>query len=291
MEELIKQAFLHVDKIGPYVQNGHYDLLGPDGEIILPQVWETIIQPDWTVTMLMWPISEPPLPDIAVSPGHVPPPPPMSGNHRRSYSNAADLSSKGSKGTGLKTYKAPPRTRSGNLKRDKKPSGGFFAWATGGRKPKVTKNSQSSSSVRSESPKHSSCASISSSRSFSSRSLDSSASETGNGAAPQSIARTKDDVEAHSWPSDTVYLDPEVLASSSSTLRDIDDSACDAASSDPTHSATHGDKTSLEELPRSTEADLPTPELRNEGHADYCLPLQAHVSDDVSDECSEDGKD
>jgi len=62
MEELIKQAFLHVDVIGPHVHDGHYDLAGPDGEIILPQVWETMVQPDWAVTMHMWPMPEPPPP-------------------------------------------------------------------------------------------------------------------------------------------------------------------------------------------------------------------------------------
>jgi hypothetical protein len=61
MEELIKQAFLHVDIIGPHVHEGHYDLVGPDGEIIPPQVWETMVQPDWTVTMHMWTMPEPPL--------------------------------------------------------------------------------------------------------------------------------------------------------------------------------------------------------------------------------------
>ncbi|KAM3075257.1 hypothetical protein ACMFMG_007299 [Clarireedia jacksonii] len=55
MEELIKQAFLHVEVIGPYVQEGHYDLIGPNGEIILPQVWETVIEPDWSITMHMRP--------------------------------------------------------------------------------------------------------------------------------------------------------------------------------------------------------------------------------------------
>lgn len=68
MEELIKQAFLHVDIIGPHVHDGHYDLVGPDGEIILPQVWETMVQPDWAITMHMWPMPEPPPP--------APPPPP-----------------------------------------------------------------------------------------------------------------------------------------------------------------------------------------------------------------------
>ncbi|XP_014562342.1 hypothetical protein COCVIDRAFT_57153, partial [Bipolaris victoriae FI3] len=45
MEELIKQAFLHVDVIGPHVQEGHYDLVGPDGQVILPQVWQSLVQP------------------------------------------------------------------------------------------------------------------------------------------------------------------------------------------------------------------------------------------------------
>ncbi|KAI1776091.1 hypothetical protein F4818DRAFT_457618 [Hypoxylon cercidicola] len=62
MEELIKQAFLHVDVIGPHVQAGHYDLIGPNGEIILPQVWEKVIEPDWAVTMHMWPMDRPPMP-------------------------------------------------------------------------------------------------------------------------------------------------------------------------------------------------------------------------------------
>jgi hypothetical protein len=63
MEELIRQAFLHVEVIGPHVAEGHYDLVGPNGEIILPQVWETMIEPDWIITMHMWPMPEPPPPD------------------------------------------------------------------------------------------------------------------------------------------------------------------------------------------------------------------------------------
>lgn len=60
MEDLIRQAFLHVQIIGPHVQEGQYDLVGPSGDIILPQVWETVVEPDWTVTMHMWPIPEKP---------------------------------------------------------------------------------------------------------------------------------------------------------------------------------------------------------------------------------------
>ncbi|RYP79086.1 hypothetical protein DL771_000064 [Monosporascus sp. 5C6A] len=60
MEDLIKQAFLHVDVIGPHVQAGHYDLLGPNGEILLPTIWENVIKPDWAVTMHMWPMEQQP---------------------------------------------------------------------------------------------------------------------------------------------------------------------------------------------------------------------------------------
>ncbi len=65
MEELIKQAFLHVDTIGPEVQEGHYDLIGPDGEIILPQVWESMIEPGWEIVMHMWATAETLAPPIA----------------------------------------------------------------------------------------------------------------------------------------------------------------------------------------------------------------------------------
>jgi hypothetical protein len=72
MEELIKQAFVHVDVIGPHVLEGHYDLIGPNGEIILPQVWETMIEPDWSITMHMWPM--PPMPE-PIGPPPMPGPP------------------------------------------------------------------------------------------------------------------------------------------------------------------------------------------------------------------------
>lgn len=71
MEELIRQAFLHVDVIGQHVAEGHYDLVGPNGDIILPQVWQTVIEPDWSITMHMWPIPEKPKepePPVVVEP-------------------------------------------------------------------------------------------------------------------------------------------------------------------------------------------------------------------------------
>ncbi|KAK5708837.1 hypothetical protein LTR17_020324 [Elasticomyces elasticus] len=58
MESLIKQACLHVGGISEHVYQGHYDLTGPDGGIILPQVWDTIVQPGWEINMHMWPMPE-----------------------------------------------------------------------------------------------------------------------------------------------------------------------------------------------------------------------------------------
>ena len=66
MEGLIKQSFVHVDILSPHVDEGHYDLVGPDGEIILPQVWESMVQPGWAITMHMWPMPKPPLPSLMV---------------------------------------------------------------------------------------------------------------------------------------------------------------------------------------------------------------------------------
>lgn len=73
MEELIKQAFLQVDVLGPHVQEGHYDLIGPNGDIILPSVWEKVIEPDWAITMTMWPLDKaPPVGGPKLPPGMPP---------------------------------------------------------------------------------------------------------------------------------------------------------------------------------------------------------------------------
>ena len=60
MEALVKQAFAHVAVIGDNVHEGHYDLIAPDGEIILPAVWDHLIEPGWAITMVMWPRPEKP---------------------------------------------------------------------------------------------------------------------------------------------------------------------------------------------------------------------------------------
>lgn len=56
MEEIITQAFLHVDVIDPHVSAGYYDLVGPDDEIILPTVWDRVVKSGWDVTMHLWPM-------------------------------------------------------------------------------------------------------------------------------------------------------------------------------------------------------------------------------------------
>lgn len=157
MEELIKQAFLHVDIIGPHVHQGHYDLVGPDGEIILPQVWEIVIQPDWNITMHMWPMPDPPKEE----PAPLPPPPLDAQQFLAMHPSAGMRPSKGKKPSSSK-HKIPkvmpdphtvvvpppppgpgglpagvqvltPSSSGSSHKPKKKPApGGFFAWAAGG---------------------------------------------------------------------------------------------------------------------------------------------------------------
>ncbi len=68
MESLINQAFAHIGDLAEHVHNGRYDLIGPDKEIIMPNYWESTIEPDMHITMMLWPIPEP-------KPEDIPPPP------------------------------------------------------------------------------------------------------------------------------------------------------------------------------------------------------------------------
>jgi hypothetical protein len=58
LERLVREAFIHITVIGPHVYEGHYDLVEPDGDIILPSVWEHVVVPGMSVTMHMWPLPE-----------------------------------------------------------------------------------------------------------------------------------------------------------------------------------------------------------------------------------------
>ncbi|KAK5625170.1 hypothetical protein RRF57_000886 [Xylaria bambusicola] len=83
MRELIEAPFAHIEGLASEVQAGHYDLVGPDGSIILPQTWDQIIQPGWDIKMEMWPMvpepsQQPAIPRPPWLPGPasgVPPPP------------------------------------------------------------------------------------------------------------------------------------------------------------------------------------------------------------------------
>ncbi|KAF7864369.1 hypothetical protein EAF04_006503 [Stromatinia cepivora] len=118
IEELIKSAFLHVDIIGPHVNEGHYDIMNPAGEVILPQLWEDHVQPGWEISMSMWPMPGPPKPRYPPPPAlpngppnapvHVivdrlpcPPPPPPAcfrSHYPPSYSSDSIVPEKGIRG-------------------------------------------------------------------------------------------------------------------------------------------------------------------------------------------------
>lgn len=42
----------------PHNSDGDYDLIGPNGDVIVPQVWGEIIEPYMVITMHMWSIPE-----------------------------------------------------------------------------------------------------------------------------------------------------------------------------------------------------------------------------------------
>lgn len=61
MEGFIVQAFTNIEGFGPHVMNGHYDLEGPEGELIVKEIWRSTVQPGWQITMKMWPANSHPL--------------------------------------------------------------------------------------------------------------------------------------------------------------------------------------------------------------------------------------
>lgn len=59
MEDLVKQLFSNVEVVGPMVEQGCYDLLGPDNAIIAGIEWERVIKPGMRIDMRMWPSDGP----------------------------------------------------------------------------------------------------------------------------------------------------------------------------------------------------------------------------------------
>ncbi|KAI4728905.1 hypothetical protein E4T49_03276 [Aureobasidium sp. EXF-10728] len=104
METLIRQAFVNIERVGPHVANGHYHLLGPNGEIILPQVWDIVVQPGWDIKMQLWPLPPDPMedkitsvfpPDIQTVPERHPRPPKPPRNQVSGNKNAGKRASVG----------------------------------------------------------------------------------------------------------------------------------------------------------------------------------------------------
>jgi hypothetical protein len=57
-------AFAHVACVGVHVVKGFYDLIGPEGEIILPLTWEKVIRPNMAISMRLWPFDRHPPPRL-----------------------------------------------------------------------------------------------------------------------------------------------------------------------------------------------------------------------------------
>ncbi|KAK3986141.1 hypothetical protein QBC44DRAFT_333870 [Cladorrhinum sp. PSN332] len=64
MNDMIKQAFLNMDVIGPHVEAGHFDLINEAGVIILPRCWTASVNPGSKITMHMWPMDKYPIPGV-----------------------------------------------------------------------------------------------------------------------------------------------------------------------------------------------------------------------------------
>ena len=57
MDNLMKRSFSHVESLNSQVFRGSYDILSPTGEIILPEIWDSVVKPGWTVELRFWEIS------------------------------------------------------------------------------------------------------------------------------------------------------------------------------------------------------------------------------------------
>ncbi|KAL6714174.1 hypothetical protein ACLMJK_008668 [Lecanora helva] len=58
LEGLIRRRFTPHDPVGLKVFKKEYDILSPTGEIILPETWELLLQPGWTIGMRLRPTQE-----------------------------------------------------------------------------------------------------------------------------------------------------------------------------------------------------------------------------------------
>ena len=58
MERLIKAMHPLTSDFGLQAQQGQFHLIGPEGDVILPKDWESVVQPDCQVSMVVWPVTE-----------------------------------------------------------------------------------------------------------------------------------------------------------------------------------------------------------------------------------------
>lgn len=120
MEQLIKGAFAHVEGMRDLVDQGHYDLVGPKGEMIDPQRWEEMVQPGSSITMHMWPTfgtllrTAPSSRSSGTPPAHLSPPP--SSSRQQAASPTASPSSR-------KPRKPPPIHYWGSKGKEKSQTG------------------------------------------------------------------------------------------------------------------------------------------------------------------------
>lgn len=54
MENLIRRSFSHIESLNSKIFRGSYDILSPTGEIVLPEIWDTVIKPGWVVELRFW---------------------------------------------------------------------------------------------------------------------------------------------------------------------------------------------------------------------------------------------
>ncbi|KAM0802875.1 hypothetical protein BDR22DRAFT_100137 [Usnea florida] len=59
MENLIKRSFSHIESRNSQIFRGSYDILSPTGEIVLPEIWDTVIKPGWVVELRFWEYAKP----------------------------------------------------------------------------------------------------------------------------------------------------------------------------------------------------------------------------------------
>ncbi|PNP51267.1 hypothetical protein FNYG_15913 [Fusarium nygamai] len=57
IEDMIKEAFRHVDVLYPHVLARRYDLIDSDGNSIDPLRWESTVEPGMQLEMTMWPLN------------------------------------------------------------------------------------------------------------------------------------------------------------------------------------------------------------------------------------------